>query len=105
MTKKFVKLIKESPNQTIDLNDTVKTLMVQKRRIYDITNVLEGIGYIEKTHKNKIKWVGASSDPELEKEIKEMMDELEELKIEEEKMDFWINHLHSGLTESFLNNE
>ena len=28
----------------------------QKRRIYDITNVLEGIGLIEKQSKNTIKW-------------------------------------------------
>ena len=31
---------------------------MQKRRIYDITNVLEGIGLIEKTIKNKIRWKG-----------------------------------------------
>ena len=29
----------------------------QKRRIYDITNVLEGIGLIEKRTKNSIKWL------------------------------------------------
>jgi len=29
---------------------------VQKRRIYDITNVLEGIGLIEKKLKNRIQW-------------------------------------------------
>jgi hypothetical protein len=34
---------------------------VQKRRIYDITNVLEGIGLIEKTSKNKIRWKGTQS--------------------------------------------
>lgn len=28
----------------------------QKRRIYDITNVLEGIGLIEKKSKNSIRW-------------------------------------------------
>ena len=28
----------------------------QKRRIYDITNVLEGIGLIEKKSKNSIQW-------------------------------------------------
>lgn len=28
----------------------------QKRRIYDITNVLEGIGLIEKRSKNIIQW-------------------------------------------------
>eukprot|EP01125_Pyxidicula_operculata_P019278 TRINITY_DN697_c0_g1_i3.p1 TRINITY_DN697_c0_g1~~TRINITY_DN697_c0_g1_i3.p1 ORF type:complete len:349 (+),score=116.12 TRINITY_DN697_c0_g1_i3:546-1592(+) len=32
---------------------------VQKRRIYDITNVLEGIGLIKKTSKNKIQWKGS----------------------------------------------
>lgn len=31
-------------------------VQVQKRRIYDITNVLEGIGLIEKTTKNHIRW-------------------------------------------------
>jgi len=31
---------------------------VQKRRIYDITNVLEGIGLIEKKSKNNIQWKG-----------------------------------------------
>lgn len=46
LTKKFVKLIKSKPQQTIDLNEAVKSLDVQKRRIYDITNVLEGIGYV-----------------------------------------------------------
>ena len=33
-------------------------LNVQKRRIYDITNVLEGIGLIQKECKNNIKWSG-----------------------------------------------
>ncbi|XP_054289606.1 transcription factor E2F4-like isoform X3 [Macrosteles quadrilineatus] len=31
----------------------------QKRRIYDITNVLEGIGLIEKKNKNLIQWKGS----------------------------------------------
>lgn len=29
---------------------------MQKRRIYDITNVLEGVGLIEKNSKNNVKW-------------------------------------------------
>lgn len=36
----------------IDLNEAASKLNVSKRRIYDITNVLEGIGYIEKTKNN-----------------------------------------------------
>lgn len=37
-------------------------LSVQKRRIYDITNVLEGVGLLNKTSKNNIKWNGGSLD-------------------------------------------
>lgn len=36
-------------------------VQVQKRRIYDITNVLEGIGLIEKKLKNNIQWKGGTS--------------------------------------------
>lgn len=46
LTKKFIQLIKSSENSTIDLNFAVQQLGVQKRRIYDITNVLEGVNYI-----------------------------------------------------------
>jgi hypothetical protein len=45
-------------NCTLDLNAAAKELQVQKRRIYDITNVLEGIGLIEKRTKNHIAWIG-----------------------------------------------
>jgi hypothetical protein len=58
LTVKFIELLKEAPDQCIDLNVAVAQLNVQKRRIYDITNVLEGIGLIMKHKKNKIKWNG-----------------------------------------------
>lgn len=69
LTKKFIDLIKNSENMTIDLNVAVDLLKVQKRRIYDITNVLEGISYVEKIQKNTIKWIGGTEDPEVEREI------------------------------------
>ena len=31
-------------------------MQVRKRRIYDVTNVLEGIGLFHKTAKNKVGW-------------------------------------------------
>lgn len=57
LTEKFISLIKSAPDHCIDLNKAVEVLQVQKRRIYDITNVLEGIGLLQKTHKNKIQWI------------------------------------------------
>ena len=57
LTKNFVNYIKTSGRKTININDLVRELKVKKRRIYDITNVLEGIGYIQKHAKNEISWV------------------------------------------------
>ena len=42
LTKKFINSILESQNNIIDLNKITKKMKVKKRRIYDITNVLEG---------------------------------------------------------------
>jgi len=61
LTKTFISLLREAPNQTLDLNKAVRQLEVQKRRIYDITNVLEGIGLIVKLRKNNIRWSGPGS--------------------------------------------
>lgn len=54
-----------------------KLPQVQKRRIYDITNVLEGIGLIEKKSKNNIQWRGGASADDadevaLQKELQEL---------------------------------
>lgn len=48
LTRKFIDLLENSPDGVIDLNVASVQLNVQKRRIYDITNVLEGIGILEK---------------------------------------------------------
>lgn len=56
LTKKFVFLLEKAEEGTINLNRAAESLGVQKRRIYDITNVLEGIGLIEKKSKNNIQW-------------------------------------------------
>lgn len=57
LTKKFIALLRSSPNGELDLNRAAQQLKVQKRRIYDITNVLEGIRLIEKNSKNHVRWM------------------------------------------------
>lgn len=42
LTKKFMKCVFEAESKTINLNEVMKKIRVKKRRIYDITNVLEG---------------------------------------------------------------
>lgn len=65
---------------------------------------LSGIGYIEKISKNKIKWVGATDDPQLENELKTLRHEYNELLDEEKSIDYWIDHLQKTLQEQYLNN-
>lgn len=62
LTKRFVKLLNTSSERVINLNDASTRLNVAKRRIYDITNVLEGIGLLQKTSKNVTKWVDCPCD-------------------------------------------
>lgn len=52
LTKKFVDLLEATTDGIIDLNVASVQLNVQKRRIYDVVNVLEGIGILE-----KVSWV------------------------------------------------
>ena len=42
ITKKFINCVIEADSNTIDLNTVMKKIKVKKRRIYDITNVMEG---------------------------------------------------------------
>jgi len=56
LTKKFVHILRLSPENSLDLNRAASELGVQKRRIYDITNVLEGIGLLVKRGKNHVSW-------------------------------------------------
>lgn len=54
LTERFIDLLERTPDGMIDLNNASKVLDVKKRRIYDITNVLEGIGLLQKISKSTI---------------------------------------------------
>ncbi|XP_047963077.1 transcription factor E2FC-like isoform X2 [Salvia hispanica] len=89
LTKKFIKLIQEAKDGTLDLNRTADVLQVQKRRIYDITNVLEGIGLIEKTTKNHIRWKGVEmyGPKEQDDKVSHLKAEVELLRAEDCRLD------------------
>ncbi|XP_077502610.1 transcription factor E2F5-like isoform X2 [Amblyomma americanum] len=91
LTTKFVTLLQEAPDGVLDLKVAADILAVrQKRRIYDITNVLEGIGLIEKKSKNSIQWKGAGpgcNTLELSERLQVLQAELEELEAAEATLD------------------
>lgn len=87
LTTKFLELLTKSKDGTIDLNDAVDTLRVQKRRIYDITNVLEGIGYIKKFTKNKIQMIDQQNESGLDQQLEELQKEMKRLEDQELECD------------------
>ena len=54
LTKKFMRMLHSDPTGNMDINKASDSLQVQKRRIYDIINVLEGVGLVKKKSKNTI---------------------------------------------------
>ncbi|XP_062322936.1 uncharacterized protein e2f6 [Osmerus eperlanus] len=83
LTKRFVEVLHSSPDGVVDLNEVAPRLRVRKRRVYDVTNVLEGIHLIRKQSTNKIKWIGHC--PAILKQ--RLQHELGNLKIVEETLD------------------
>jgi len=91
LTSRFVSLLQEAKDGILDLKLAADILHVrQKRRIYDITNVLEGIGLIEKRSKNSIQWKGGgpgSNTQELCDRVDRLRNELEILEERELSLD------------------
>ncbi|XP_066383093.1 transcription factor E2FA-like isoform X3 [Miscanthus floridulus] len=107
LTKKFINLLKEAEDGILDLNSTAETLGVKKRRMYDITNVLEGIGLIEKKLKNRICWKGLDKlGPNLDDDLSVLKTDFENLNLQEQALDEHISKIREklkGLTEDESN--
>lgn len=102
LTTKFVTLLQEAKDGVLDLKVAADTLAVrQKRRIYDITNVLEGIGLIEKKSKNSIQWKGAGpacNTQEVSDRLEELKEEIAELEENERRLDTHRSWISQSLT-------
>lgn len=93
-------LIQNSISGAIDLNDAAVQLSVQKRRIYDITNVLEGVGLIEKRNKNVIVWKGNDNgtnlrDQAASQQLEQLHNAVGTYYEEESMLDYWIGKLRN----------
>uniref|UniRef100_UPI00398EE6C3 transcription factor E2F3-like n=1 Tax=Pristiophorus japonicus TaxID=55135 RepID=UPI00398EE6C3 len=89
LTKNVVQLLGQSPDGVLDLNRAAEVLNVPKRRIYDITNVLEGIHLIEKKSKNNVQWMGCSliDNDGMLKRCQGLNREVAELSLKEKRLD------------------
>lgn len=112
LTTRFVTLLQEAPEGILDLKTAAETLAVrQKRRIYDITNVLEGIGLIEKKSKNSIQWLGAGpncNSSEVTDKLTQLKNDIKELKAKEQEIEThyrWCKQSVFNLTDDKANKQ
>ncbi|XP_038663002.1 transcription factor E2F4 [Scyliorhinus canicula] len=110
LTTKFVSLLQEAKDGVLDLKVAADTLAVrQKRRIYDITNVLEGIGLIEKKSKNSIQWKGVGpgcNTREIADKLIDLKAEIEDLDRREQELDqqrVWVQQSIQNVTDDIEN--
>ncbi|XP_074523194.1 transcription factor E2F5-like [Halichoeres trimaculatus] len=103
---RFVKMLQEAEGCELDIKDAFCLLdIAKKRRLYDITNVLEGVGLLEKTSKSRLKWKGAltvEKSQDLNIRLMELRSELDDLELKEHTLDqqkFWVEQSIRNTTE------
>ncbi|XP_055013275.1 transcription factor E2F3 [Boleophthalmus pectinirostris] len=94
-TQMFMKALNSTSNGILDIKDAARIVGTSKRRIYDITNVLEGISLIKKPSKNLVMWVGWPM------ELKD--DVLSSLVSEEKRLDDLIRNAKKQIEEMYEN--
>uniref|UniRef100_A0A8B9DZV9 E2F transcription factor 5 n=1 Tax=Anser cygnoides TaxID=8845 RepID=A0A8B9DZV9_ANSCY len=112
LTTKFVSLLQEAKDGVLDLKAAADTLAVrQKRRIYDITNVLEGIDLIEKKSKNSIQWKGVGAGcntKEVIDRLRYLESEIEDLELKEKELDqqkLWLQQSIKNVMDDSTNHQ
>uniref|UniRef100_A0A3B3YV96 THAP-type domain-containing protein n=1 Tax=Poecilia mexicana TaxID=48701 RepID=A0A3B3YV96_9TELE len=60
LTRRFLDLFLTAPDGCLDLRSAIASLRTRRRRVYDITNVLQGVQLVQKESVNRIRWIGSS---------------------------------------------
>ncbi|CAG9536446.1 unnamed protein product [Cercopithifilaria johnstoni] len=98
LTKKFMQLQPQANEDgLLNLNEAAMRLGVQKRRLYDITNVLEGIDMIEKMGKNSIRWKSNDEIGSRGIEAQRLKEEIKSLDKHEQSLDELITSIENAL--------
>ncbi|XP_020111096.1 E2F transcription factor-like E2FE isoform X1 [Ananas comosus] len=66
----FVSLYNRDDVESVGLDDAARRLGVERRRIYDIVNVLESVGVLARKAKNRYSWIGFSGIPKALEDLK-----------------------------------
>ncbi|ESQ49943.1 hypothetical protein EUTSA_v10021032mg [Eutrema salsugineum] len=71
LVSNFLRLYNRDDDDLIGLDDAAGKLGVERRRIYDVVNILESIGVVARKGKNKYSWKGFGEVPRSLDELKD----------------------------------
>ncbi|KAM9704401.1 transcription factor E2F6 [Menidia menidia] len=86
LTQRFLQLFLRAPDGCLDLRQVTRSLNTRRRRLYDVTNVLEGIRLLEKKSANTVQWIGSCPASSLLGQ-RRSLGETESLRLVEETLD------------------
>ncbi|KAI9528371.1 hypothetical protein NQZ68_022063 [Dissostichus eleginoides] len=88
LTQRFLELLLAAPDGVVDLGQVTASLQTRRRRVYDITAVLEGISVLQRQSVNHFKWIGSTSISSfLWQNQQKLQRELDSLKLVEDTLD------------------
>ncbi len=61
LCERFLRVASSQRTETFELDGVIKQLGVARRRLYDIVNILEGAGLLERRGRNMITWLGCGA--------------------------------------------
>lgn len=87
LTRRFLELLLNSEG-SLDLRGVADSLQTRKRRVYDVSNVLEGINVLQRDRLTcRVRWIGKCPISSFLWDLQKMQREYEKLKLVEETLD------------------
>ncbi|TKS76173.1 Transcription factor E2F6 [Collichthys lucidus] len=88
LVKRFLEMMLTAPDGLLDVRQVVASLQTHRRRLNDVTNVLQGINLIENTAAHIFKWTGQSRISSFLWKNEQMFQrELDNMKLVEDTLD------------------
>ncbi|XP_068198322.1 transcription factor E2F2 [Antennarius striatus] len=88
LTRGFLQLILEAPDGAVDLKEVARRLHTRRRRVGDVTAVLDGIRLVQMESAHRVKWIGSTPVSSfLRRKQLKLQRELRQLKLVESTLD------------------
>lgn len=101
LSKKFMRLLFERSQQLVTMDEVCSELKVERRRIYDIINIMESVQLVDRQAKNILRFQGIDSLEAYVHRIHSVFDDKENLPRKTKKKEKQLEYLTDGFIRLF----